>query len=752
MYHFKANIDNKNDESLVIFSGDFEGSSADFGADVDKILKLYTDVFSSVIYIFPKFLSEKFSSYYINDSFIVDVTRYKDVPILFYSFNEFSDLEINFSLHCKESYFDSNESILHLIIREGLLSLVESRKDKVILKSPPGTIFKKPSGDVYKEFIRASDIAVGSSENHFVAFCLLSKRPRNIFIRNIWTDTSGISSFISSLVFYLKKFHADDEVCIRYNSFQSYGGYEECEPANKKDVWVIISASSSNSLGRKIFSCWPGLLHEQILTVLSYVDEELNTENIPVSQGDSILCNISEYSGVCSNIGDIFYDMPVRIEGENFTVQIEPPNSVVLRKPHSPISINKFIRPVAEYETFECFRIVKNRTRPIYFNFIQYFNFLNGNEKKKNELCNWILNGFGWYAPFDIKYIIYDESDQQSKSFYDFITASLSADRGLSKKFAGLIRVDLNQVVSKIKNDGSVVIISPVISSGRQFLKINRDLRIVSHEKQRVFISLFSIFRSKNDYDLFSKSLILGPSGMKYQFLNYSSVFVGNDFQRMSWKNELDVVESFTSDIFLNRARKLRNESVGINGEIGFSLNEDKPLQFDIGFAFWDGGYSQDKVNHCSVYLTISCILQNLRDTPFSQNNKESLFKHVYQHSVLAPENFSRFNDGLLQSCLWRAADYSEVDYSETQELSNDFVDILVRLSEELLDGKFNALGDLLIGIAIKKIKIHSDSLVTLLSLLNKKLKEFPAIIELLYYIEVHVKKNGRRSIELDVL
>ncbi|MDO8825963.1 hypothetical protein [Methylophaga sp.] len=121
--------------------------------------------------------------------------------------------------------------------------------------------------------------------------------------------------------------------------------------------------------------------------------------------------------------------------------------------------------------------------------------------------------------------------------------------------------------------------------------------------------------------------------------------------------------------------------------------------------------YQPEAINPEAVYLTISSILQGLRERPYLENDKDSLFSYVYQHSVIAPENFTRFTDALLQSCLWRASNAREMDYRSDRVLSEEFSSILERLIDENSSGKENAAVDLLMGIATGKIQLETTVL-----------------------------------------
>jgi hypothetical protein len=740
---FDFEINHGHEKDLVLFTGQLEGNDSDYGDEIDSILKARDYHYNEIIFLFPEYLENDFLKFInIDDRMISNLNRAEGAKqISFVRFNGFSDLTVVHIIKSNVgSICDECEKLKAEIIQSGIFSLVEKRKDKVILKSPPGTVFKKPSQTKFSEFIKTSELSVGYSENQFLAFTLLASRPFIDDIRsikNIWIDTSSISQYIEPLIYYIQRFNGDDQKNIKYHSFQSYGddasaGYECCIPDVLDDVWVVISASSSNNLGRKIYQAWNGLEHEQIVTILSYADTQFDQDYLSNSQddnpeyplkfGDRIVANISKFSEIRQ--GEISYgsEVPINVIGENFTVQVEDPNQVLLRKPHAPIEISNFINPLNETNSILCSKKVSNRLRSTYFDYVEF-------SKTKTVLNDkykrWLKDIVSWYMPSSIACVIYDFNDEASKVLFDDI-----------KPYLGNIDiVDINDIKS-IESDKGIVALMPVITRGHSFIKLNSDLRLLGHDGQRFFIAPFATPQTHRDFDLFHRSLILGPRNLKYNFFNFRKVYLGHQEAENSWQRELKLIERFNSDIWVERASRLRKQSEGIQQNIGVSCDpNNESLNFSVGFAFWTSGYNPEKVNSSAVYWTISAILQNLREKKFTDFDKETLFSHVYQHSVLDPLNFTRFNDPLLQSCLWRSAYDRELDFRTPIDMSRKFVDILERLAKSRAAGEFNATLDLLVGIAIGKIKISEQYLSEIIDKISKLLPNNPAFVEILEYI-----------------
>lgn len=81
-------------------------------------------------------------------------------------------------------------------------------------------------------------------------------------------------------------------------------------------------------------------------------------------------------------------------------------------------------------------------------------------------------------------------------------------------------------------------------------------------------------------------------------------------------------------------------------------------------FAYWPPCYKEEGADiGPAVFVTISSILQQAREKKFL-NQENRLNTDAFQQVVLAPENFARYNDGIIQAALLRAAHPSELDYS----------------------------------------------------------------------------------------
>jgi len=739
-------MDFKDCKTLVLFSGQLEGDDGHYGNIIDKILKGRKEIYHQILFLCPDYLWPEIAIMLAltGSELVSNITRISQVSeIAFFSFNGYANLTFCHQLIGNDISGISLNKLKCNVIKHGLLSLVEKRKDQVILKAPSGTVFQKPSGDKFSEFIKASELAVDFSENQFVAFTLLAHRPEREdehAIKHIWIDSASIASYVEALVYFITKFNGDSSKQLQYHSFQSYGkdkteGYTTCEPEVKNNIWVIISASSSNNLGVKIFGAWPGLQHDQIVTLLSFADSEgiqrplcgsdIEQEEKPYRPGDKIVVNISKYSAAHTKAKKNGYEIPVEINGENFTAQVKDPVTVLLKQAHGPVEIKKFVEPNNQLEHFCVYKSHQQKLRPVFFDFVK---FANCEDDFRQKYLDWLKKVVDWYVPRSISTVIYDTVDSASCLLYQHLTHALGRN--------DIKTVDIKGKLNGVDKEGAIIALLPVMTRGNSLVKLNSDLRLIGHNAQRIFITPFAVSPTRTEFSAFKNSLVFGPNGLKYQFLNFRHVFVGHQEEKYSWEHEYDVISGFNHSVFKKRKHALEQRSIGLLNAIGTScdLNNEK-LAFNPHFAFWGPNYQPCNVNPSAVYVTVCAILQNLREQPPLEAGCDSLYAQVYQHSVLDPDNFSRFNDPLLQACLWRSAYGRELDYRSQDNLARRFGDNVTRLARCRADGEHNATLDILIGIATQRIQLPENCLANLVSQLRAILTGLDAHLEVLDFI-----------------
>ncbi len=671
--------------ALCIFSDRHDFSQQEF---YEKFEKLYEKFLKPdyILYFYPGYAKSMVHSIFEMDGLALEgANRYKNSAFTLVEF----DVRAELSIYLGQQWDPLDLLALRkAVIDYGVGYLAET--NSVIEKAPPGTKFKKPSDRDNREFISCARLCSSFEEELFLAFSILGYLPVDLSMaKNIYLDSHSISNIANALIFVLVKFGADHT--FTHKSFGSYGGLVKNRPDSLRDVFVLISASTSNSLMTKVCETW-GVPRERVITLLTYEDD------------DQALCNIRR----CSEFHGKSYasESMVRRIGEYFTAEVMEPRQIILKKIHGR-NIDKYPFNVLNYSgAFKCNmkKFAGGLPREVFLDLLA----APGDELLM--LFNWACRLIDNQVSIKTKWLIIDENDDFAVRFSELIVGyALSIGSYLIvKNFQDMISYPGGR-------DDGVLAFVPVISSGDIFVSLNRDLRIAGHKGMRVFFSFYHLYRGTRRRRDFKSSISynLGMDG--YRFYSKHEINMPLRDADYSWNLEKEFLEKFyedsDGDYWKSRYDLLTKYSEGLQGRVGVSgRGADFALSFSSDYAYWDFDYDPIKVTHESVYFMVSSVLQSAREN-ISLESEDSLSSDVYQQSVIAPDNFVRFNDPLLQSCIWRSAKFSELDYSSSRDLSSSFLRIVVRLLKDIDNERGEAAVDLILGICLGKIKIDNQGL-----------------------------------------
>ena len=263
-------------------------------------------------------------------------------------------------------------------------------------------------------------------------------------------------------------------------------------------------------------------------------------------------------------------------------------------------------------------------------------------------------------------------------------------------------------------------------------MRLNRELRLSEHSGNRVFIVPFALVRSNTELSTLRSGLKYGPNGFRYQFLNYMTIACGAESAEDSWEREWSLIENFAGTRWENRRKALSRLAEGLGPSVAMQAGCGLEIsELTADFAMWDGiSYCPEHTNAAAVYLTIAAALQEQREKD-PELSEDSLRTQIYRPVVLDPNNFVRFNDPLIQSCIWRASLDGELDYRRSPEFSAAMSQILLRMLHDSENGSQSAFVDLLIGIAVGKVRLTPDCHVELGEAISKSTKTKEYIGEL---------------------
>ena len=438
--------------ALVLFSGQWEGTELDYGEQF-QLLMANRHRPHDVVFIIPQYLVDALSSHIdCTSPFVANLLRFGSrTSVTIFSFGLSGTLRKEWPLRkSRKGTLPRVDQLKDAVVQGGITELAKRNKKEVLIEAPPGTQFMKPSGKTSDLFIQASGLARNYSEHQFLAFCLLGRLPRQTEVTKIYIDTGGIAAIAEAVCYYLYRFSGDLCKQTTYSTFSSYGGMESAKPDVVDNVWVIISASFSNDLGREVCASW-GLRSDQVITLLTFADTKNDGKGGGAIVNIKGLSNFQEKASTKARVN-------LKITGENFTTEIVSPKAVMLKAVHRPTGLAEFLHSVCSGGVLSCRRNGGTRTRSIHLSFRNIIS--QGTSELGQNIVTWVDRALTWYAPRNVGWVLYDKNDTDHVELADMVQKRL-------RKLGYRRRIetrDIRNPLSGISGDFSVLILSPVIS------------------------------------------------------------------------------------------------------------------------------------------------------------------------------------------------------------------------------------------------------------------------------------------------
>ncbi len=154
-----------------------------------------------------------------------------------------------------------------------------------------------------------------------------------------------------------------------------------------------------------------------------------------------------------------------------------------------------------------------------------------------------------------------------------------------------------------------------------------------------------------------------------------------------------------------NLIREASGEGVrGLSDDL-FWANAGRPrLELRPGFAFFPPLKEHTKPSQADVYFTMAAILHARRS---ARGEDDSLFQQEHLRKVLSPRCFDRFNDGVIQASLLRAAKLPELDYSIDENISKEMWQVLDFIFQARAVNAGEAYREFLVALALKRLRLR---------------------------------------------
>lgn len=565
------------------------------------------------------------------------------------------------------------------------------KPEDVLVEAPTGFTFVKPSGSRLRYFIRPEEVLTHSENVQFLAYCLLprvAQREATLRspLRTIYVDSMAISSIAFALRGMLGSASAAD--LPRIESFHSHKGLEAMKRPTEGESFCIISASSSMSLERawmKKAKC----SSNEVVTLLTFEKAE---------DGHQALFQLarpaSAESG--SELGPL---KDIRIVGERFLPERIGLKSVLLSKTHHDLPV---VREFCESLTTVLLPYRGNgiqRTHPVFVD--------GGKLIEESTFLTWLKKQLAQRVPVSIQGVVHQD-DTASRSLAFACIKILKDEHGITLHEEPISAAQLHS--APIEAAKGLLVVAAVVGRGAKVLSISRDLRELHDKGARTYLIGAQISEFSEQITSLANNLKFSSSKANIQVEVYRKLSVGS-VAAQSFKTEQEFLLARQEQLpqrLSDRLDGLRNLNIGNAEDIflpsGASL--DKALELRRDFAYWTNGkYNPGAHNGVAVFATACALLQNAREN--SKLDVEQRLSGVsFQQVVLHPENFARYNDGIIQAALLRAAFPSELDYSSDEELSRSMKDFVTKVFQSRNRAQGEAALEFAVALATERMKL----------------------------------------------
>jgi hypothetical protein len=588
---------------------------------------------------------------------------------------------------------------------------------------PPGLHFEHPKKVHSAGFLRTANALVHGSEISFLAFTLLGCLRQDP--DRIWIDTSSIASLayaIISLRQQLDKSFNPPPV----DSFSSYDGIESTNFEHASSSIFLISATATGGLARKI-------MHQEGLESIRVINLFSGT---PDRTGIHVHCDVATHPSIIGGRDRSVLDVAeaercpwcrnnsrvIRIVGDQFLADSIQISSALIVEADAPKGLAANAKAFSLQGAFGLNRHPVLETHEFW---IDVEHLLKQNAGKIRER---VAEATARYVPFSVSHILSLE-DPASQELANVIEEAVHGSAAVRP-----LRVRMENIHSISAGDAKgIVVAAGCIGSGNQLQSVSRDLREAFGSRPRTYLTAFAKYVDQAREKAFVADLAHNGDYFAHQVVFLYKMGLPGPLGMTAWEKEAELISGLLSgdklrrtvgigfvDAELDQVRqaleqrmiRLNASTLGRAHDLFAPTPRGEVLKLRPGFAFWKKHlYDTDSASHGDVLATISIVLQNMRLSPAVQGGEPKLAATPFNLGVLSPGNFGRYNDGIVQAALLRAALPHELNYQARPDLSGEMVRIIERTIDRWNDSQGEACIEFLLSIATRRLTLTGPDL-----------------------------------------
>lgn len=576
-------------------------------------------------------------------------------------------------------------------------------KNKCDIGSSRSFHFSLPSGRFHVDkFIRVSRLLTDSAEIRYLATSLLPYMEKNT--RIVYIDTPALFPLVSALSDLLRRFDAKRQGLIGVN-FRSHVGVNQAK--FKSHSVVVISCSATGWLADIVRNKGRYDFGEVIHFLWASKDESATPVACNLTYHEDVNpdgyarlpeLHLPENCPLCSK-----GSFAIRLAGDNFELPVPQPLPVNPIRGDAPAGLTELMARYAESGIFQL-GLAQNWTEhPREF-------FISPPEMMKSgrfidRLDYLLLNGL----PAGTNTVVY--MNDRSKQLAEYVTRSLPT--------ASLISRDELAELRGEQGVAPVAVVSAVVESGRSLNDITRDLRKFFPKSTHCFVVGFVKHVSEQALRTLRNSLIKTNAPANHKFICVEQIVLPLSTQQNAWELELRFLKGLDLDrpeimlekpFFAERKAILSQRAKPLGSGLFVRNRDDLPLDLTPGFIFWPENMPIPAECEASVYYTVCSVMQNLRSIG-DEAPTRGLRNDLFQQTLLDPKAFRRFNDGLIQAALLRAARPAELNYETNADYSTEMGRTLGSIFRKCNGYRGSAAAEFLLAILSKRMTLVETDL-----------------------------------------
>ena len=587
-------------------------------------------------------------------------------------------------------------------------------------KAPFGTHFSKTSHSHADRFLRVSNVLEDGAIVRLVAYWLLPHLWK-MEIRSVVVDTSGIYSVASIAI---------QEAASRGGlvghpmlwSHRSHDGVDEIQKHDASTGLFLISASTSGGLCQRLIA--KGAFSDRVIT-LFYL-----SENRVI--GGKILCDLQGMdkkglnpiknldSKACWMCNRNFH--LIRIQGDQFS--ISPPNVEQITVKATDLDVESKINlsGIVGLRSFFAYR--RRGNDRICSLGIDVEPILNAVCTKKNQaflegkrrLWDAIVRRSSIVSLRNVVATSYPKSESVAGEIATNVRSALSG-KGDCPQVIGsnLLRTQSPEPKT------SRIVVSACIDEGNELQAVSRTLRDIQPDGSISYLSIACLMEDTAEMQRLTSNLTRGQHGAgTHSFHTLINLQLQCYEEKPSWTEEAEQLRRVIDWADANdknieqaieiRIRRLQDAPAnGLIDDLFWPAPDGSLLGLRSDFTFIPDALQPPSATQADLFAVISLILSRLR---FAKLDRR-LSHNAYERAVLAPANFDRFNDGVLQACFLRAARPNELAYGACDEsVSEEMLGILrYTIQRDGVPEKAEALMEFLIALLTRRMTLHQEHL-----------------------------------------